>query len=441
MISVNTVTVLGANGTMGCNVSAIFASFGSAKVYMVSRSIEKSEKALEKACQSVKAESIRGRLIPVEYEQLEQCVEESDLIFEACAENFEIKTGIHEKIAQILLNAEEKKQRIVCTGTSGLSVTKLAEIYNVEMQKNVFGMHFFNPPYNMTLCELIPTVYSDTEMLGDVKEYLTKQLKRTAVVVKDAPAFLANRIGFQFINKAMQMAEEYKYNGGIDYIDAILGPFTGRAMAPLVTANFVGLDVHKAIVDNLYHNTKDYANDDYVLPEFCEKMIQQGNLGRKSGAGLYKVVLNDDGSKTHQVYDIEHGNYREVRRYTFSFAETMVEHLRVGDYSAAMDELRINKSTEAEICCRFLLDYVLYSAYVSKEVADNVYAADDAMATGFNWCPPMALMDAFSGKQAFIELCKERIGEEVLKGIISNLEAELPDFSNYDYRKYLRAKH
>ena len=140
MISVNTVTVLGANGTMGCNVSAIFASFGSAKVYMVSRSIEKSEKALEKACQSVKAESIRGRLIPVEYEQLEQCVEESDLIFEACAENFEIKTGIHEKIAQILLNAEEKKQRIVCTGTSGLSVTKLAEIYNVEMQKNVFGM-------------------------------------------------------------------------------------------------------------------------------------------------------------------------------------------------------------------------------------------------------------------------------------------------------------
>lgn len=441
MISVNTVTVLGANGTMGCNVSAIFASFGSAKVYMVSRSIEKSEKALEKACQSVKAESIKKRLISADYSQLEQCIEESDLIFEACAENWGIKTELHEKIAQILLNAKEKKQRIVCTGTSGLSVTELAEYYDTEMKKNVFGMHFFNPPYNMTLCELIPTCYSDDGMLGKIKDYLTKQLKRAAVVVKDEPAFLANRIGFQFINKALQMAEKYKYNGGIDYIDAILGPFTGRAMAPLVTANFVGLDVHKAIVDNLYQNTKDYANDDYVLPEFCEQMIAQGNLGRKSGAGLYKVVLNDDGSKTHQVYDIEHGNYRDVRRYTFSFAETMVEYLRVGDYQSAMEELRGNKSTEAEICCRFLLDYVLYSAYVSREVAEGVHAADDAMAAGFNWCPPMALMDAFSGKTAFIELCKERIDEDVLNENFPDLDHILPDGSEYDYRKYLRAKH
>ena len=212
-------------------------------------------------------------------------------------------------------------------------------------------------------------------------------------------------------------------------------------MAPLVTANFVGLDVHKAIVDNLYQNTKDYANEDYILPEFCEKMIQQGNLGRKTGAGLYKVVLNDDGSKIHQVYDIEHENYREVRRYTFSFAETMVEYLRVGDYQSAMEELCENKSTEAEICCRFLLDYVLYSAYVSQEVAENVHAADDAMATGFNWCPPMALMDAFCGKMEFIELCKERIGEDALKENFSSLESRFPDASKYDYRKYLRAKH
>ena len=75
--------------------------------------------------------------------------------------------------------------------------------------------------------------------------------------MKDSPAFLGNRIGFQFINEALQYAEKYKFNGGIDYIDAILGPFTGRAMSPLVTANFVGLDVHKAIVDNLYENTRD----------------------------------------------------------------------------------------------------------------------------------------------------------------------------------------
>lgn len=45
--------------------------------------------------------------------------------------------------------------------------------------------------------------------------------------------------------------------GGVDYIDAIIGPFTGCSMAPITTADFVGLDVHKTIVDNLYELTDD----------------------------------------------------------------------------------------------------------------------------------------------------------------------------------------
>jgi 3-hydroxyacyl-CoA dehydrogenase len=65
---------------------------------------------------------------------------------------------------------------------------------------------------------------------------------------------MGNRIGFQFINNAMQFAVKYKDKGGIDYIDAILSGFTGRSMPPLVTSDFVGLDVHKAIVDNVFQN-------------------------------------------------------------------------------------------------------------------------------------------------------------------------------------------
>ena len=438
MFSANTVTVIGANGTMGCNVAAIFASFGGAKVYMVSRTLEKSEKAVEKACQSVKADSIRERLLPADYSMLEACVLDSELVFEACAEDWNIKTEIHEKIADILKYAKDRK--VVCTGTSGLSVTKLAEMYGEEQKKIVFGMHFFNPPYSMTLCELIPTIYSDECMKDEIQEFLSRKIKRAAIIVKDVPAFLGNRIGFQFINKAMQMAETYKYNGGIDYIDAIVGPFTGRAMAPLVTANFVGLDVHKAIVDNLYQNTSDYANKDFVLPEFCKELINKGALGRKSGEGLYKVVLNDDGSKKHQVYDIEHGEYRNVMKYTFSFVETMLAYLKVGNYKAAFEELVQNRSTEAEICCRFLIDYVVYSLAVSKEVVDNVHAADAAMATGFNWCPPMAIVDAFGGRDCFVELCKERLSEDELQKMEFELLIENYEVTEYDYRKFLRAK-
>lgn len=69
-LSIKTVTVVGANGTMGTNVSAIFASFGNATVYMVARDKEKSKKAAIRARKSVKADSIVNHLFPVDYSNL-----------------------------------------------------------------------------------------------------------------------------------------------------------------------------------------------------------------------------------------------------------------------------------------------------------------------------------------------------------------------------------
>ena len=69
-MNIKTVTVVGANGTMGTNVSAIFASFGNAKVYMVSRDIEKSKKAAQRAGKTVKADSIFSNLIHADYYML-----------------------------------------------------------------------------------------------------------------------------------------------------------------------------------------------------------------------------------------------------------------------------------------------------------------------------------------------------------------------------------
>ena len=89
-MTIKTVTVIGANGTMGRNISGIFASFGNAKVYMVARDIKKAESAKAKAALSVKAASIAERLVSADYSMLETCVAESDLIFEAVFEDMEI---------------------------------------------------------------------------------------------------------------------------------------------------------------------------------------------------------------------------------------------------------------------------------------------------------------------------------------------------------------
>lgn len=435
MINVKTVTVIGANGTMGTNVSGIFASFGAATVYMVSRVKEKSEKAALKAGKSVKADSIGSHMIPVDYSRLAECVSASDIVFESAAEDLELKIALHTQIAQSL-----RKDAIACTGSSGLSITRLAECYPEELRGHFFGVHMFNPPYQLTLCELTASPYSDKILYGELKEYLTNTLYRTVAESKDLPAFLGNRIGFYVMNEALQYAEKYQDNGGVDYIDALLGPFTGRTMPPITTADFVGLDVHKAIVDNIYANTDDYVHEKFVLPGYVQKLIDQQKLGRKSGEGLYKLVKNGSGEKRLLVYDIKTGLYRDAINYSFPFALQMKECLRVGEYDNALRVLIENHSQEADICLRFLLRYIVYALYTAEHVGYDLKVADDVMATGFTWCPPFALMDAFCNVCDLSQLMKTRLKPEILAQVdIDHIIAEHQQ-SKYDFRPFFKAK-
>lgn len=234
-------------------------------------------------------------------------------------------------------------------------------------------------------------MYSLDKDVRSLKEYLENALLRTVVVCKDKPAFLANRIGFQFINRALQLAAEKADIGGIDYIDAIFGTFTGRLMAPCNTADFVGLDVHKAIVDNLQKNTNDFMNASFFIPKYVQTLIDEGKLGRKAKSGLFKLQINEDGSKIPLVYDINTKKYRVKNKYSFDFANKMREYFQNGDYQFAFDILRNDVSEEGLICKKLLKEYIDYSLFVVKEVCDDISYVDDAMAMGFNWCPPLSL--------------------------------------------------
>ncbi len=432
-MEIKTVTVIGVTGTMGANIAGIFASFGNAKVYCIGRDLEKVKRTIPRTVKSVRADAIAKKLISADFSMLEQCVVESDLIFESSKEDIKVKTEIAKLVASTM-----KKSSISCTGTSGLSITTLAECYPEELRSHFFGVHMFNPPYSMSLCELVSTKYSDPVVKENLKEYLARGLIRTVVEVKDSPAFLANRIGFQFINEALQYAEKYKDNGGIDYIDSILGTFTGRAMAPLTTSDFVGLDVHKAIVDNIYQNTNDYVHDTFVLPEYAQRLISEGKLGRKSNGGLYQLIRYDNGLKRQTVYDINNGLYRDVLPYTFPFADKMKKHFYSGNYQMSFDRLVNNHSQEAEICLSFLLKYIVYSLYAAEEVGFSVDSADDVMATGFNWCPPLAMYQALSTVADVPSLIKERLSDICQRIDINHYLATVKP-SKYDFRPYFKS--
>lgn len=430
-----TITVIGANGTMGRNIAGIFASFGNAKVNMVCRDIEAAKNAQAKAAISVKAEAISENLIPKTYDDLEECLAETDMIFESVFEDINIKKDVYSKIAKYI-----KPNTIIGTGTSGLSINELSECFDETLRQNFMGIHMYNPPYNMTLCEVIPSRYTNEKLLCDVKDYLKSVLLRNVVEIKDEPAFMGNRIGFQFINEALQYAEKYQDNGGIDYIDAILGPFTGRNMAPLLTSDFVGLDVHKAIVDNVYNNTSDYVHDTFKMPEFALRLISENRLGRKTSCGLYQTLINLDGSKTHNVYDIASDTYRPIEKYIFPFSKQVIRELKIGNYKEAFQRMVENHSNEANICLQFMIKYVIYSILTTKAIGESIYSADDVMATGFGWVPPLAVIEAFGGLQKFIEIAEDKLPEEFLSKL--NLSEALKDVpkSKYDYRPFFKAK-
>ena len=426
-INIKTVTVIGGNGTLGKGISGIFASFGNAKVYVIARTLEKAEKATEEAALSVKALAIKENLVAKTYEDLENCILDSDLVFESVSEDFETKSNIHK-----MINKYAKETCIIATGTSGLSINDLANNYDNKLRKKFLGIHFFNPPYNMTLCEVIPSKYNsdDKEYISSIKKYLETTLFRDVVVVKDQPAFIGNRIGFLFLNEALQYAEKYKSLGGIDYIDSILGCYTGRNMAPLETINFVGLDVHKAIVDNVYSNTTGVERESFMLPEYVNDLIKANKLGLKVNEGLYKK--NENGKF---VYDIESGEYRDIHQYQFAFKKETIKEFKKANYKEGFDCIKNSDSEESKICMTFLLKYILYSIDLSKKSCEKINDCDIAMANGFNWIPPIALIEVLGGKEEVIKLCNKYLGTS------EDYNKILEDIGNseFSYEKYIKA--
>jgi 3-hydroxyacyl-CoA dehydrogenase len=431
-MKINTVTILGANGTMGSNVAGIFASFGAAEVFVMCRTMEKSIKAVEKAVKSVKCDSLREKLKAVDYSELKNCIEQSDLIFESLAEDIIIKKKLLNEV-----NKYVKKDCVICSGTSGLSISELSSELSEDVQKRFLGMHMFNPPYNLRLCELIFTNKTETKFSNEIKNYVKDVLNRIIVETTDTPGFLGNRIGFYFINKAIQYAEIYKEQGGIDYIDSILEKFTGRTMPPIMTADFVGLDIHKSIVDYIYANTKDYARENFVLPEYVNTLISEGRLGRKVNQGFYKKeVIN--GNRIQYVYDIKTNKYRECNKYEFLFVTKIKEAIEMGDYIKAYEYLAESTEAEAHICKEFLFSYVLYSGIMNKEVGKSINALNDVMTYGFNWCSPAGVILCFGGKEKFCEIMSNNIKQMHSVNIDARTVIDSINLEDCNYRRFLK---
>jgi hypothetical protein len=299
-----------------------------------------------------------------------------------------------------------------------------------DFKAHFLGVHFFNPPGKLLANELIFHPDNSESFRDAIYEFCEKVLRRVNIVAFNSPGFAANRIGFQFLNEAARYAEKY----GVEYIDYLLGPFTGRALPPLATIDHVGIDVHKAIVDNIYSGCEDERHDTFLLSDYIEKMIENEMLGLKSGpaGGFYRY------SKEKEKFVIipQTLEYKKIENLKIDIVEIIKQALHDGNYREAIRIIRSAPSEEISLIRHFILGYISYSYSRIGEVTskdDGIHGIDRVMSYGFSWFPPSAWVDFFGGPGETLKLmeCIDVPLPDQLKEAPEEKQCRIPEVTKY----------
>jgi len=205
----------------------------------------------------------------------------ADIVIEAVLEKMPLKREVFAKLDRLV-----RPDCVLATNTSSLSVTEMAEA--TANPKRVVGLHFFNPVPKMPLVEVVRTAHSDDQSLATAAG-LAGKVGKTAVLVKDAPGFLVNRILIPYLAEASALASE---GTSIVTIDDAMKRW-GMPMGPFELLDEIGLDVGAHVLKSL---ADQIGRDRVPASPAIDKALEKGWLGKKSGTGFY-VYGNKKGEK------------------------------------------------------------------------------------------------------------------------------------------------
>jgi 3-hydroxyacyl-CoA dehydrogenase len=386
--NVRKVAVLGA-GVMGAQIAAHLVNVKVPVVLfdLTSAQVAKAIDGLKKLKPAPLGVAEDAALIGVaDYEQHLEQLKDCDLVIEAIAERMDWKLALYEKIAPFVA-----PHAIVASNTSGLSITKLAEALPDAIKPRFCGIHFFNPPRYMALVELIPTPATQPLVLDQLETFVTTTLGKSVVRAKDTPNFIANRVGIAGMMATMIEAE--KAGLTVDVVDDLTGKKMGRASSGTFrTADVVGLDTMAHVVKTMQDNLQgDPFFDTYKTPPVLAKLIEQGALGQKTGAGFYKKVGKD-------ILRLDPSSAQYVPGG--GKAEPIVERMLKKPPAERLKLLRESTHPQAQFVWAILRDAFHYAAVHLGDIADSARDVDFAMRWGFGTQQgPFELWQAAGWKQ------------------------------------------
>jgi 3-hydroxybutyryl-CoA dehydrogenase len=216
-------------------------------------------------------ESVLGRIKPTL--DLKEAATGADIVVEVVIEVMDVKKKVYAELEEIV-----PKHCLFFTNTSGLSITEMASV--TKRPDKVIGTHFFNPVPVMKLLEIICCYQTSTETLETAKAW-GKKIGKEVIIVKEAPAFVVNRILCVMLNEAFYVLDQ----GLASAEDIDKGMMLGcnHPIGPLALADLVGLETLLRIMDDMYRE----LGDKYRPAPLLRKLVRAGNFGRKSGRGVY----------------------------------------------------------------------------------------------------------------------------------------------------------
>lgn len=437
---INKVAVLG-SGVMGSGIACHFANIGLEVLLIdiVPRELTDKEKAMGLTLES---KAVRNRIVndalkaalkskpsPIYDQRFAKRIttgnfdddlakiKEYDWIIEVVVERLDIKQQVFEKVAKL-----RKPGTLVTTNTSGISVEKMIEGMDADFQEHFCGTHFFNPPRYLQLFEIIPTSKTKSEVVDFLTDYAKKFLGKTAVIAKDTPAFIANRVGTFSIMELFNNVKNYGLT--ITEMDKLTGPVIGRAKsATFRTADVVGLDTLIHVANNIKESTQDEANASFAVPEYLQKMLENGWLGSKTKQGFFKKVV-EDGKKKFLTIDFDTLEYTEDEKPKFSVFE---KTKAIDDLRKRMPVLLADKGKAGDFYRASFYSLFQFVSNRIPEITDEIYKVDDAMNAGFGWkLGPFQTWDAVGVEETAKAM--EEAGKKAAQWIYDMLEAGVKSF-------------
>jgi 3-hydroxyacyl-CoA dehydrogenase / enoyl-CoA hydratase / 3-hydroxybutyryl-CoA epimerase len=282
------VHVVGA-GVMGGDIAAICAMRG-ITVTLQDTAPERISPAIKRSADLFKRRlrdprrirDAMDRLIP---DVTGQGAQQADVIIEAIFENLEAKRTLFAKLESLA-----KPAAVLATNTSSL---KLADIGTaLKSPSRLVGIHFFNPVPQLPLVEIVSAQGTDPEVAKKAAAFI-RQIDKLPLPTRDSPGFLVNRVLGPYMQNAFRLIEQ---GAKPETLDAAMVQF-GMPMGPAELADTVGLDI-------CLHAGKSLAKAASAqVPKFLEEKVAAGELGRKTGKGIYAWVGGKPQKGAPDAYD------------------------------------------------------------------------------------------------------------------------------------------